>query len=185
MSRKKKALSGPTTEQLVDVHRKFHPREDTRREANTKAIEIIPVSDADLKPIGPPKEPSADLKAYIESIVRQRVDEILSANAGEFEPDFRPRRVANASSQTQDMFEREKWSLYFEKYGCRGCGKKAAPHMSTGHCSTCQNRTYSRLTRLRAVYERAHPEAEIDRNIEKLTLRARSAEILLREEREK
>ena len=172
MGRKKKAIH--TTEQLADIHRKFHPRED-----NPGVIEIIPA----LSPIGP-KEPSAELKAYLESMVRQRVDEILTASGIEMESDFRPREIAKVSRQSQNVFERQKWALYFEKWGCRMCGKKAAAHGSTGHCGTCVMRVQNRLKQLKLEYERTHPESEIERNIERLTLRARSAEELLRGERE-
>jgi hypothetical protein len=138
--------------------------------------EIVPTSEAAIVPAAP----SANLKVVIESMVRKRVDEILSASGiGEFEPNFRPKEIAQAARQNQDMFERVKWSLYFEKWGCQVCEKKSAAHMHTGHCGTCVNRIQSRLKQLKREYERAHPDAEIERQIDRLTSRSRTAEALL------
>jgi hypothetical protein len=82
------------------------------------------------------------------------------------------------------MFEREKWSLYFEKWGCQVCGKKTANHMHTGHCGACAGRITARLARIKLEYEQTHPEAEVERQIDQLTLRSRTAERLLRGERD-
>lgn len=173
MPRKKKA--SVSMEQLIEIHRKSHPRD---RIVLTGA-EVIPEPEAAIVPMAA-KEPSANLKAVIENMVRQRVDEILSASGiGEFEPNFRPREIAQAARQTQDMFERTKWSLYFEKWGCQVCGKKNAAHFHTGHCTTCACRIHQRLIKIKHDYEKTHPEAEIDRQIDQLTLRARSAAALL------
>jgi hypothetical protein len=170
MPRKKRATV--STEQLIETHRKSHPR-DGMPLVNA---EIVPPSEAAIVPAAP----TANLKAVIESMVRKRVDEILSGSGiGEFEPNFRPREIAQAARQIQDMFERVKWSLYFEKWGCQVCGKKTVAHFHTGHCTTCAVRIQQRLKQLKLEYERAHPEAEIERQIDHLTSRSRTAEALL------
>jgi hypothetical protein len=143
-----------------------------------KLKEIVLKPQAAIVPAVP--APSANLQAAIESIVRKRVDEILaSSGIGEFEPNFRSREMSQAGRQIQNMFERVKWSLYFEKWGCQICGKKTVAHMHTGHCTTCAGRIQLRLKQLKLVYERAHPEAEIERQIDHLTSRSRTAEALL------
>ncbi|HET6143869.1 MAG TPA: hypothetical protein VFE02_10190 [Candidatus Acidoferrales bacterium] len=127
-----------------------------------------------------------NLEAAIESMIKKRVDEALS-RIGMVElddPHFRPREVERKARQVENMFERKKWSLYFERWGCVLCGQKKAAHMHTGYCNTCAGRITQRLRLLKRDYEQAHPEAEIDRQIEQLTLRARSAERLFRGERE-
>lgn len=152
-----------------------------RRKKKGKAIVLKP--QAAIVPAVPP-EPSANLKAVLEGMVRKRVDEILAASGmHELSADYRPTKVAHVARQVDDLFERKKWSLYFDKWGCRICGKKTAFYGNTGHCQTCAQRIHQRLTALRRDYEKAHPEAEIERNIERLTLRARTAERLLREGR--
>jgi|HubBroStandDraft_6_1064221.scaffolds.fasta_scaffold739540_2 hypothetical protein len=140
-------------------------------------VQIVPVSEAALIP----KTPSADLKAVIESMVRKRMDEILSASCmAEIDPDFRPRESAQVTRRAQDMFEREKWALYFAKWGCRKCDKKTVNHASTGHCAACNTRLWARLARIKRDYHLAHPDAEIERQIDRLTSRSRIAEALLR-----
>jgi hypothetical protein len=177
MPRKKKA--SVSTEHLVEVHRKSHPRDNLP----LASAEVVPDSGAALVPIVP--TPPANLKAVIEIMVRKRVDEILSASGiGEFEPNFRPAEVYRAARQSQSVFERVKWSLYFEKWGCQVCGKKTVAHMHTGHCTTCAVRIGQRLAKIKRDYEAVHPEAEIERQIDRLTSRSRTAEALL-EEREK
>jgi hypothetical protein len=175
MKRKKKAV--PSEKKLIEVYGKFHPR----NEMSVKTAEIVPASETAIVS----SAPSANLEALIEGLVRRRVDEAISRiGIGEFDPHFRPREVAAKARQIQNMFEREKFSLYFEKWGCMICSKKTV-HASNGHCTACVNRITSRLRQIKGDYEKAHPEAEIERQINHLTLRARTAEGLLRGEQEK
>jgi hypothetical protein len=139
-------------------------------------IQVVRVSEAAIVP----KAPSADLKAVIEGMVRKRVDEILAASGlAEIENDCRPREIAKVSRQTENMFERDKWALYFEKWGCRKCEKKTVNHSSTGHCDICASRLHQRLRKIRRDYYTSHPDAETDRLIDRLTSRSRTAEALL------
>jgi hypothetical protein len=148
-----------------------------RKKKGEVEVQIVPASKAALVP----PSPSADLKAVLEGMVRKRVDEILAASGiAELEADFRPKEAAQVSRQTQDMFERKKWALYFEKWGCRKCEKKTVNHASTGHCGVCAMRLHGRLARIKRDYYKAHPDAEIERQIDRLTSRARTAESLLR-----
>jgi hypothetical protein len=80
----------------------------------------------------------------------------------------------------QDMYERKKWGLYFEKWGCRKCEKKTVNHASTGHCDACSTRLVHRLATIRRDYFRAHPNGETEEQINQLTSKARTAEALLR-----
>ena len=147
-----------------------------------KKMEIILASPVPIAPV----LGIDNLEAAIESMIRKRVDEALSRiGMGELDdPHFRPKEVSQKARQIQDMFEREKWSLYFEKWGCHDCGRKAASHAHGGICTTCAGRIQNRLKQLKLEYERAHPEAEIERQIDKLTLRSRTAERLLRGDHE-
>jgi Flp pilus assembly CpaF family ATPase len=49
---------------------------------------------------------------------------------------------------------------------------------ATGHRTACTSRVQYRLRKLKAEYDQAHPEAEINRQIDRLTLRTRTAESL-------
>lgn len=122
-----------------------------------------------------------DVQAMIERIVRERVDEIMvKVEAGQVEPDFLRKDEAAELRQRQDMFERTKWSLYFEKWGCRMCHRKNVGHLGTGHCTRCHHLIRDRLNQLKLEYERENPESEIDRQIDRLTSRFRVAKSLLR-----
>lgn len=138
-------------------------------------VEIMPTSEAALMP----KPPAANLQAMIDHIVRERVDEIMAERGAALESDFQPREVLYEIRQRQTVFERRKWSLYFEKWGCRKCGRKKVSHASGGFCGRCQNLFQSRLTVLKREYERANPELEIQRQIDHITSRVRTAEALL------
>lgn len=147
------------------------------RRAIAGSAEIVPASEAARVP---PRS-REDVEAMIARIVRERVDEIMvKVEAGQVEPDFLRRDEATELRQRQDMFERRKWALYFEKYGCRGCHRKNVSHIGTGHCRTCHSLIVGRLRQLKAEYERSHPDSEIDRQIDRLTSRFRVAKSLLR-----
>jgi hypothetical protein len=152
--------------------------------SHERTAEMVPASEAALVPA----RSAAKLTAMIENLVRRRVDEILSASGTvELEPNFRPAEVAKITRRGQDMFERKKGSLSFEKFGCMDCKRKAkaVSYGTNGLCSTCTLRWYHRYAQLKHEYEATHPEAETDRLIDRLTSRARVAEELLGEEREK
>lgn len=139
--------------------------------------EIVPASQA---AIVPPRS-REDVETMIARIVRERVDEIMvKVEAGQVEPDFLLKDEAAELRRRQDVFERRKWSLYFEKYGCRTCHRKNVSNFGTGHCQPCYQLIAQRLKQLRAEYEREHPDSEIDRQIDRLTSRFRVAKSLLR-----
>ncbi len=138
--------------------------------------EIVPASEAALVPPGPRQ----DLEAMITRIVRERVDELMVKVEGrQVEPDFLPKDVSVELQERRNVFERRKWSLYFEKWGCRMCSRKNVSHAATGHCARCHNLVAGRLALIKAEYERNNPETEIDRQIDRLTSRFRVAKSLL------
>lgn len=144
-----------------------------RRRSST-AIVVAP--QAELVPRTSPQE----LQEAIEAMVRKRVDEILSIrNAGELDPDFEPRNIANNRLLRKSMFERKKWALYFDKWGCRGCGKKDVSHSGTGHCVLCYRKLQLRLLQIEKEFNAEHSDAEIHKRIDDLTSRTRTARELL------
>ena|ERR1700676_3163661 len=143
------------------------------------SVEIVPVSEANLVP----KLPAADLPAMLDRMVRDRVDQIMAERgAGELEPDYQPKRVLVEIQGSKTVFDRRKWAMYFEKWGCKVCGrKKNVSHMCKGRCGTCNVRIGLRLAQLKLEYERNNPESQIAEDIDRLTRRIRSAEALLGE----
>jgi hypothetical protein len=123
------------------------------------------------------------MQAIITRMVQDRVDEIMAERGGsQLEPGFQPKEVAYELQRRQTVFERRKWALYFLRWGCRMCNrKKNVSHASGGCCATCITRVGARLETIKLQYERDNPEAAIDRQIDRLTSRFRSAEALLGE----
>lgn len=114
-----------------------------------------------------------------EHVLRKSVDEILTEQGAElFGPEFQPRQMAIELYRRQVVWERRKWAAYFEKWGCRGCGRKDVTHHSTGHCMLCHNRITSRLLQLKREFERS-TEQETERQIDRLTSKIRTARGLL------
>ena len=139
-------------------------------------VEIVPASEAVLVP----REPAANLQEMLDRMVRERVDEILAMRAGgHVEPDFQPREVANDARIRNNVFEIRKWSLYFEKWGCRMCHRKNVGHASSGYCGRCHSLVALRLAAIKRNFYRDDPELEIERQINQITSRTRSAQALL------
>jgi hypothetical protein len=143
---------------------------------NTSRVEILSASEAVLVP-----RPTAEnLQAAIDRMVRERVDAILAEHgAALLEPDFQSREVSYEIQRRQTVFERRRWSLYFEKWGCRRCDRKTVSHVCGGYCDRCHNLLFGRLVRIKREFDAANPDKEMQRNIDRLTRRLRSAQELL------
>jgi len=130
-----------------------------------------------------PSPSTAHLQAEFDRLVRQRVDEILAERSpDQMAPAFQPREVAYEFQRRQTVFQRRAGRLYFEKWGCMICQrKKHVSHASGGICSECYAREARRRSQIRLEYERSNPEAAIDKQIDRLTSRLRSAQELLGE----
>src|ERR1035438_6102569 len=81
----------------------------------------------------------------------------------------------------QSVFERRTRGPDFDKWGCRMCGRKKVSHASSGHCGRSHNKLTLRLMQLKREYNNANPERDIERDIDRLSSRFRSAEKLLGE----
>lgn len=138
--------------------------------------EIVPALEGALVPLQKRESP----QEMIERLVRERVDEIMvKLEAGQHEPGFIPRDEADELRRRRDVFERRKWSIYFDKWGCRVCARKNVSHYGTGHCQRCYMVIQSRLKQIKAEWDESRPDAEIDRQIDRLTSRFRVAKSLL------
>lgn len=120
-------------------------------------VEVLP---AETTLLGPPMND-------LERIVRQRVDEVLLGTSHK-------RAVGD-----MDVFDRRKWSLYFEQWGCLRCNRKTVPHASGGQCPTCNGLIANRLGAIKRAWNEAHPQQQTEQDIDALTSRVRAAERLL------
>jgi Zn finger protein HypA/HybF involved in hydrogenase expression len=142
----------------------------------TPRVEIVPRSEEALVPAPPTETP----QAMLDRIVRERVDEIMAERgAGQLDPDFQTRKVAYEIQRRQTVFERRRWSIYFEKFGCRRCDDKEVSHCGGGYCDKCHGLLWQRLAKIKLDYEKANTERDIQKQIDHLTLRSRTAQALL------
>src|ERR1700739_2324416 len=115
----------------------------------TPRVEIVPRSEAALVPAMPTESP----RAMLGRVVRERVDEILAERgADQLDTDFRTREVATEMMRRQTVFERRRWSIYFEKWGCRRCDDTAAIHACSGYGAKCRGLLSQRLAKIKRDY---------------------------------
>jgi hypothetical protein len=113
-----------------------------------------------------------DMKAMLDRVVTEKVQEALAErDLEQLAPVYRSRRIR----PVHPGFEREKYALYFEKHGCRDCGRKNVTHMCNALCDRCNNRYVQRMMSLEREWVRNHPESQILEDIDHLTRRLRSA----------
>jgi len=151
------------------------------RQKKETTVEIVPRGQSGIVP----KAPTVNIEAILDRMVRERVDEILATRAAEkVEADFQPRDVANDTRIRNNVFELRKWALYFEQWGCRMCRRRNVSHASGGHCDRCNNLVAGRLGRIKRKFYEDDPDLEIERQINQITSRMRSAQALLTDREE-
>jgi hypothetical protein len=119
-----------------------------------------------------------EIEAMIGRLVEERLRKIMSDEDAVSES-FQPKELSYEFRREHELFERHKWILYFEKWGCQRCERKKINHASKGYCSGCYARLHSRLARIKSDYEKTNPERKIEQDIDRLTSRFRSARALV------
>jgi hypothetical protein len=78
--------------------------------------------------------------------IEQRVNDALSHGSdADFQPWFQPREISNEIIRRQTVAEQQKFSYYFEDWGCIICATKDKPHYTLGFCQTCYSRVAQRI----------------------------------------
>lgn len=121
----------------------------------------------------PPQPEVADFKKLIAEAVEQKVSEIMSSADVDLEPWFRSKKVAHEIRRRQRVIEQRKWTYFFEDWGCLVCGTRDKPHVSNGMCSSCLNRTVSRLKSI--IRQREKSQEDDDRGFDDSMRLAREA----------
>ena len=77
-------------------------------------------------------------RAELERRLQEMVVETLTAR-DEFmwEPFFRLRRIANEMKRLQTVPEKEKWEVFYQRFGCMRCKTQERTHTGNGFCSDC------------------------------------------------
>jgi hypothetical protein len=85
----------------------------------------------------------------LDALVRQKVAEIMAErDALVFEPFFRSRQVSYELKRLQSVPEQQKFSIYFERYGCMKCETRTRPHAGNGMCARCRSNFFGRLAQI-------------------------------------
>ena len=85
----------------------------------------------------------------LDRLVQQKVAEIMAErDALVFEPFFRSRQIAYELKRLQTVPEQEKWSTYYERYGCLDCKTQDRVHAGNGMCHNCRSMVFRRLTQI-------------------------------------
>lgn len=109
--------------------------------SNDAKIELLPSRDSILRA-------GIDEKT-LTLLVKEKVAEVMAdRDAIVFEPFFRSRQIAYELKRLQTMPERQKWSVYFGRYGCLICETRARIHVGNGMCNSCYSRTFNSLKQI-------------------------------------
>lgn len=114
---------------------------------NNPPLEIVPRNRLDE---------SQRLKEAITQLIEEKVSEAISGPTAAFEPFFQSKRMLTEIRRVQSVPERNKFTYYFERWGCMVCGTHEGGHRAIGMCGTCYPRTAQRLKSL----VREHSEHE-------------------------
>ncbi len=122
----------------------------------------------------------ANLEAVLDRLVRERVAEVL-ANPDDtlLSTEFLSKRLADEIRRHQTTFARHRWTLFFERHGCRDCHRKKVLHAGTGYCERCRNRVVYRLKAIERELAKQYGEHNDPRGAERFASRILDAERLL------
>jgi hypothetical protein len=81
----------------------------------------------------------------ITRLVEQKVTEALSGKDSVFQPWFNSQAVTAEIRKRQTVAEQQKFSRYFEEYGCMVCGTRNRQHRGLGMCQKCHDTIRNRL----------------------------------------
>jgi hypothetical protein len=114
-----------------------------RNNEKVQQVELLP------SPAAIVRERTGIDKTELERLVQQKVAEIMAErDAAVFEPFFRSRQIAYELKRLQTIPEQEKWSVYFDRYGCLICEGRKRIHVGNGMCTQCYARTFNTLKQI-------------------------------------
>lgn len=106
---------------------------------NKPSLEIVPRNRI---------EESQRLKDALTQLIDERVSEAISGPTSVIEPFFHSKRLLTEIRRVQSVPERNKFTYYFERWGCMICGTHEGGHGAVGMCYPCYRRTSERLKSL-------------------------------------
>ncbi|HEV3482289.1 MAG TPA: hypothetical protein VGR97_08170 [Candidatus Acidoferrales bacterium] len=125
-----------------------------KSKTKTPAIEIVQLSRAEVN-----AEAQTNLKLEIARMVEQSVQQAMSSKGAELQPFFGSKEIAYEIKRRQTTHEQNKFSYYFEDWGCMICGTHKSRHYGNGMCAACHSRIKERLAR--SLRKRQPPKGSI------------------------
>ena len=111
-----------------------------KSKSKTPAIEIVRLSREEIN-----AEAQSNLKLEISRMVEESVREAMSGKGAELQPFFGSNEVAYEIKRRQTVHEQNKFSYFFEDWGCMICGTRKKAHRSCGMCLACHTRIRQRI----------------------------------------
>jgi hypothetical protein len=151
-------------------------------EIASEEAQILPNEAIVVRPTRKARRPDMEItvaRMMAARIVRTIVDELVVGDEAGLEPFFRSREISDEIRNRQTVFERNKGQYYHKKWGCLKCGRKDTNHMALGLCGDCHRLIGSRFAIIKAGYDRADPNLKIEKQIDRLTAKIRTAKLLL------
>jgi hypothetical protein len=113
-----------------------------KSKSNAPAVEIVPLSRQEIN-----AQTHLDLKSMIAQMVEEGVREAISGKGAELQPFFGSKEVAYEIKRRQTVHEQNKFTYFYEDWGCMICGSRKARHYGCGMCNPCYSRVKARLAR--------------------------------------
>jgi len=111
-----------------------------KSENKPPAIEIVRLSRTEIN-----AEARSNLKLEIARMVEENVQQAMSGKGAELQPFFGSKEIAYEIKRRQTVHEQNKFTYYFEDWGCMVCGTSKTRHLGCGMCSACYARIKDRL----------------------------------------
>jgi hypothetical protein len=111
-----------------------------KSETQSLAVEIVPRSRQEIN-----AQTNLDLKSMIAQMVEEGVREAISGKGAELQPFFGSKEVAYEIKRRQTVHEQNKFTYFYEDWGCMICGSRKARHYGCGMCHTCYVRIKWRI----------------------------------------
>ena len=106
----------------------------------SESVEIVPLSRQEIN-----ARAQLELRSVIAQMVDEGVKKAMSGNGAELQPFFGSKEVSYEIKRRQTVHEQNKFSYYFEDWGCMICGSAHARYLACGMCATCYARVKQRL----------------------------------------
>jgi len=119
-----------------------------------EAVEIVPLSRQEIN-----AQEHLDLKSMIAQMVEEGVREAMSGKGAELQPFFGSKEIAYEIKRRQTVNEQNKFTYFFEDWGCMVCGSRKRRHGGCGMCQFCYGRVKQRL--VASLRKRQPPKGSI------------------------